>query len=193
MLSGLTSNHTPLPSVWSGSGPVWEREFIWSSWWVGGDGGVEPFFRNAPRSLVIIYHPITNTTHHNNLGFLAFPLPLVTASNPIFSDKIYTLLHRIIISIGKTARPESIEADMQPTTEEPIKQTPMGALEDVGAENVSVGDGPGGSAGGARVVSSQPRPEPMPKLENEMTLRGGRMNLGFSCCDGHCSFHKGCC
>ncbi|KAK3332754.1 hypothetical protein B0T19DRAFT_473571 [Cercophora scortea] len=80
---------------------------------------------------------------------------------------------------------------MQPTAEEPTKQTPMGALEDL---NVSAGAGASaGAAGGARVVSTQPRPEPMPKLENEMTLRGGRMNIGFSCCHGHCSFHKGCC
>ena len=46
--------------------------------------------------------------------------------------------------------------------------------------------------------SSEPLPSTQARpvgyqQEEPMSLRGGRMSLGFSCCDGHCSFHKGCC
>ncbi|KAK3935509.1 hypothetical protein QBC46DRAFT_346579 [Diplogelasinospora grovesii] len=67
---------------------------------------------------------------------------------------------------------------MPATIEEPKQQVPMEA-----------------SASDARitVVTQQPRAEPLPKLEQEMTLRGGRMNCGFTCCNGMLSCHKGCC
>ncbi|KAK0615245.1 hypothetical protein B0T17DRAFT_620039 [Bombardia bombarda] len=72
-----------------------------------------------------------------------------------------------------------------PTVEEPKKQPPM----NMGLEDMD----PSRFAGSARIVTEQPRPEPLPSLENEMTLRGGRFTIGCNCCDGHCSFHKGCC
>ncbi|KAK4228614.1 hypothetical protein QBC38DRAFT_474404 [Podospora fimiseda] len=46
-----------------------------------------------------------------------------------------------------------------------------------------------------KIVSQQPKPEPMPQAENEMTLRGGGMNIGFNkhCCGFNCAFYKNCC
>ncbi|OIW27873.1 hypothetical protein CONLIGDRAFT_634203 [Coniochaeta ligniaria NRRL 30616] len=43
------------------------------------------------------------------------------------------------------------------------------------------------------VVTQQPRSEPPPQMDTEISLRGGSMNLGCSCCHGSCSFHKSCC
>ncbi|KAJ9133800.1 hypothetical protein NKR19_g8915 [Coniochaeta hoffmannii] len=43
------------------------------------------------------------------------------------------------------------------------------------------------------VVTQQPRSEPAPQMDTEVSLRGGRVNLGCTCCDGSCSFHRGCC
>ncbi|KAK3395242.1 hypothetical protein B0H63DRAFT_462895 [Podospora didyma] len=88
-----------------------------------------------------------------------------------------------------------------PTTEPPKKQAPMEAAADSTLR-------PGAPA---TIITKQPvsskscnqlfrqltrifqRAEPLPSPENELSLRGGRMTLGFNCCDGHCSFHKGCC
>ncbi|KAK1765432.1 hypothetical protein QBC33DRAFT_544292 [Phialemonium atrogriseum] len=65
-----------------------------------------------------------------------------------------------------------------PTAEAPKPQAPMEA---------SAPPAPG------TVVKRQPEAQPRPEPENEMTLRGGGMNLGCTCCDGTCSFHRSCC
>ncbi|KAK3381051.1 hypothetical protein B0H63DRAFT_474811 [Podospora didyma] len=44
-----------------------------------------------------------------------------------------------------------------------------------------------------QIISQQPKSEPLPRPENEMSLRGGGLNLGCTCCDGSCSFHRNCC
>ncbi|KAB5583427.1 hypothetical protein GE09DRAFT_1212022 [Coniochaeta sp. 2T2.1] len=66
-----------------------------------------------------------------------------------------------------------------PATQEPARQEPMEASAPVAKSDA--------------VVTTQPRSEPPPDMDNEISLRGGRMNLGCTCCDGSCSFHKGCC
>lgn len=42
-------------------------------------------------------------------------------------------------------------------------------------------------------LSIEQKSEPALDYDNELSLRGGGMNLGFTCCDGACSFHKRCC
>ncbi|KAK4466823.1 hypothetical protein QBC42DRAFT_258117 [Cladorrhinum samala] len=45
------------------------------------------------------------------------------------------------------------------------------------------------------IISKQPKPEPMPQMESEMSLRGGGFNCGCSerCCGVNCSFYRHCC
>ncbi|KAK0744505.1 hypothetical protein B0T21DRAFT_281445 [Apiosordaria backusii] len=44
-----------------------------------------------------------------------------------------------------------------------------------------------------KVVFEQPKAEPVPQPDNEVAMRGGGMNVGFTCCGGSCAFHKHCC
>ncbi|CAI6037997.1 unnamed protein product [Clonostachys chloroleuca] len=49
---------------------------------------------------------------------------------------------------------------------------------------------------GARdgIVVAQPTAEPLPNADQpQLSLRGGELNCGFSCCGGSCRFHKSCC
>ncbi|KAK3375579.1 hypothetical protein B0T24DRAFT_676511 [Lasiosphaeria ovina] len=69
-----------------------------------------------------------------------------------------------------------------PTVQPPSQQAPMEASVDAAR--------PGAPAA---IITQQPRAEPAPDVEKEVALRGGRLTLGFNCCHGHCSFHKGCC
>ncbi|CAH0043687.1 unnamed protein product [Clonostachys solani] len=48
---------------------------------------------------------------------------------------------------------------------------------------------------GARdgIVVAQPTAEPLPSADPQLSLRGGELNCGFSCCGGSCRFHKSCC
>ncbi|KAK4040138.1 hypothetical protein C8A01DRAFT_35825 [Parachaetomium inaequale] len=68
-----------------------------------------------------------------------------------------------------------------PTVNEPKLQAPMEAANPAQLQQP-------GEPGGKAVVATQPRSEPRPTMENEndLALRGGRMNLGFSFCDGRC-------
>ncbi|KAK0710239.1 hypothetical protein B0T26DRAFT_755329 [Lasiosphaeria miniovina] len=66
-----------------------------------------------------------------------------------------------------------------PTVEAPKQQVPMEAAAEATA--------PG------QIITRQPKSEPLPQLENEASLRGGGMNVGCTCCDGTCSFHRYCC
>ncbi|KAK3898687.1 hypothetical protein C8A05DRAFT_18774 [Staphylotrichum tortipilum] len=68
-----------------------------------------------------------------------------------------------------------------PTTETPRQQAPMEAARAESHETQP------------QVVDQQPKSEPRPQPENEFYLRGGGMNLGCTCCDGSCSFHRHCC
>ncbi|KAK4213860.1 hypothetical protein QBC37DRAFT_373527 [Rhypophila decipiens] len=84
---------------------------------------------------------------------------------------------------------------VQTTVDKPPKcHLPMSTA---GENNeLTLGESRTSSVGAGRpspIVTKQPSPEPAPKMENEMTLRGGRMSLGFNCCGGHCAFNKGCC
>ncbi|KAK3291511.1 uncharacterized protein B0H64DRAFT_446159 [Chaetomium fimeti] len=65
-----------------------------------------------------------------------------------------------------------------PTVNEPKLQAPMEAANPAPLQD------------GKTIVATQPRSEPRPTMENEMTLRGGGMThyCGFSCCKGRCNF-----
>ncbi|KAK1753863.1 hypothetical protein QBC47DRAFT_385100 [Echria macrotheca] len=69
-----------------------------------------------------------------------------------------------------------------PTVQAPQQQAPMEAANPA-------------QANGAVVVTQQPKSEPMPSAEQELSLRGGGFNVGCSerCCGLNCSFYKGCC
>ncbi|KAG7286820.1 hypothetical protein NEMBOFW57_009137 [Staphylotrichum longicolle] len=67
-----------------------------------------------------------------------------------------------------------------PTTDAPKMQAPMEAANPAHLQT--------GEPGSQAVVTKQPTSEPRPSMDNEMTLRGGRFNLGCSCCDGRCHF-----
>lgn len=90
-----------------------------------------------------------------------------------------------------------------PTTDAPKMQAPMEAANPARLQT--------GEPGSHAVVTKQPvsdhlclrtlesvenrkltrapqTSEPRPSMDNEMTLRGGRFNLGCSCCDGRCHF-----
>ncbi|KAK4187752.1 hypothetical protein QBC35DRAFT_452027 [Podospora australis] len=64
-----------------------------------------------------------------------------------------------------------------PTVQPPTQQEPMEAIAaDKKAE---------------QIVSEQPKPQP--QMDTDVSMRGGGMNVGFTCCGGSCSFHKHCC
>ncbi|KAK0670175.1 hypothetical protein QBC41DRAFT_301748 [Cercophora samala] len=67
-----------------------------------------------------------------------------------------------------------------PTVQEPTKQERMEAIPQDGSV-------------AKKVISEQPKAEPLPQADNEVSMRGGGMNIGFTCCGGSCSFHKHCC
>ncbi|KAK4107831.1 hypothetical protein N656DRAFT_784802 [Canariomyces notabilis] len=67
-----------------------------------------------------------------------------------------------------------------PTIEAPKQQEPMEAVSRQ-------------ESGSGKIIAQQPKREPRPQLENDMSLRGGAMTLGCSCCHGTFSFHKRCC
>ncbi|KAL2149033.1 hypothetical protein VTH82DRAFT_1719 [Thermothelomyces myriococcoides] len=68
-----------------------------------------------------------------------------------------------------------------PTVEAPKQQPPMEA-----ANPAQFQQQPGAQA----IVATQPKSEPRPSMENEMTLRGGGLThyCGFTCCNGRCHF-----
>ncbi|KAL2178409.1 uncharacterized protein P884DRAFT_198073 [Thermothelomyces heterothallicus CBS 202.75] len=68
-----------------------------------------------------------------------------------------------------------------PTVDAPKLQPPMDA-----ANPAPLQQQPGAQA----IVATQPKSEPRPSMENEMTLRGGGFvhYCGFSCCGGRCNF-----
>ncbi|GAB1315422.1 hypothetical protein MFIFM68171_05632 [Madurella fahalii] len=67
-----------------------------------------------------------------------------------------------------------------PTVEPPKQQAPMEVVD-------ARGTAPG------KVITQQPKSEPRPQLENDVSMRGGGMTLGCNCCGGMLSFHKRCC
>ncbi|KAL2132229.1 hypothetical protein VTI74DRAFT_4085 [Chaetomium olivicolor] len=69
-----------------------------------------------------------------------------------------------------------------PTVEPPRQQAPMKAAP--ARDSISEP---------RTIVTEQPKNEPRPQPENELSLRGGSMSLGCTCCDGSCSFHRHCC
>ncbi|KAK4113057.1 hypothetical protein N656DRAFT_797599 [Canariomyces notabilis] len=86
-----------------------------------------------------------------------------------------------------------------PTADAPKLQPPMEAANNLNPDSdpafSQVGAG-AGAQGTERIVTKQPKAEPLPTMnidEHELGLRGGRFMLGCTCCDGMCSFHKGCC
>ncbi|KAK0644256.1 hypothetical protein B0T16DRAFT_460334 [Cercophora newfieldiana] len=70
-----------------------------------------------------------------------------------------------------------------PTVEAPRQQAPMEATN------------PARSASVPSVVTQQPKSEPLPRAENDMSLRGGGFTIGCHerCCGMNCSWYKGCC
>ena len=70
-----------------------------------------------------------------------------------------------------------------PNVEAPRRVEPMEATKEAQSDAPMTGD----------IVTKQPKPEPQPQAENQMSLRGGGMHLGCTCCDGMCSFNRGCC
>ncbi|KAK4211522.1 hypothetical protein QBC37DRAFT_12125 [Rhypophila decipiens] len=73
-----------------------------------------------------------------------------------------------------------------PSVAPPKQQAPMEAVVDEQRNGTPVG-------GPAKLITKQPKSEPAPNYDEEVALRGGGMNLGFTCCNGACSFHKRCC
>ncbi|KAH7324760.1 hypothetical protein B0I35DRAFT_424932 [Stachybotrys elegans] len=71
------------------------------------------------------------------------------------------------------------------TTEPPMKHSPMDMQPSVDSSN--------GIALSATIISQQPRAEPRPEAEPQMSLRGGRIVCAFVCCDGACRFNRSCC
>ncbi|KAK3332902.1 hypothetical protein B0T19DRAFT_439703 [Cercophora scortea] len=72
-----------------------------------------------------------------------------------------------------------------PTAQAPEQQAPMEAVASDEAATSRSAHG--------RIVVTQPSNEPRPQYDSDVSMRGGGMNLGCTCCDGSCSFHKACC
>ncbi|KAK5654715.1 hypothetical protein OQA88_7039 [Cercophora sp. LCS_1] len=67
-----------------------------------------------------------------------------------------------------------------PTVQAPQQQAPMEAANPAQSKSI---------------VTQQPKSEPLPSTNNNMSLRGGGLSIGCHerCCGMNCSFYKGCC
>ncbi|KAK3693178.1 hypothetical protein B0T22DRAFT_449111 [Podospora appendiculata] len=72
-----------------------------------------------------------------------------------------------------------------PAAQTPKQQPPMEAIATDGAAASRSTRG--------RIIATQPNSEPRPQYDTDVSIRGGGINLGCTCCDGSCSFHKACC